>query len=104
MTELFPLQVIIPENSYQTCLIKKQAGKFLSSWEHGPYIERGLGAALNSKADIILDGDGSLLMHMGSFINLQLHKKFEIYLLNNNYHRSVGGQINNIRKIQICQI
>ena len=43
----------------------------------GHTLSVGLGAALNSKTEYYTD-DGST-MHMGSFINLQLHKKFIFY-------------------------
>ena len=91
---------------YQTLLDKKKTSRkvFYLVGGMGHTLSVGLGAALNSKKqNIILDGDGSLLMHMGSFINLQLHKKknLKYILLNNNSHESVGGQINNIRKINL---
>ena len=55
----------------------------------------GLGVSLNSdKQTYILDGDGSILMHMGSMaINGQFAgKNFKHILLNNGAHDSVGGQ------------
>ncbi len=54
-----------------------------------------LGIAINSKKEILcLDGDGSILMHMGS---MGLAGKFgtknlKHVVLNNNSHESVGGQ------------
>ena len=57
-----------------------------------------LGASLNSNVDnICLDGDGSLLMHLGSMgINTKYgNKKFKHILLRNNSHESVGGQTTN---------
>lgn len=55
-----------------------------------------LGAALGnpSKKVICLDGDGSLLMHMGAITNIgQLSPKNFIHIvLNNSAHESVGGQ------------
>ena len=54
-----------------------------------------LGYSLSSRnKTICIDGDGSLLMHLGSsktagnFAN----KNFKYILLNNNSHDSVGGQ------------
>jgi phosphonopyruvate decarboxylase len=54
-----------------------------------------LGYSLNSKNQVIcLDGDGSLLMHMGSLISTGLKSKsnFKHILLNNGSHESVGDQ------------
>ncbi len=54
-----------------------------------------LGVAINEKNQIIcLDGDGSILMHMGSLKTQGLfgRKNFKHILLNNNCHESVGEQ------------
>jgi phosphonopyruvate decarboxylase len=54
-----------------------------------------LGYSLSSKNQVIcLDGDGSLIMHMGSLIStgLKSKKNFKHILLNNGSHESVGGQ------------
>ena len=54
-----------------------------------------LGYSLNSKKQIIcLDGDGSILMHLGSLRTLGYlgNSNLKHILLNNNSHESVGGQ------------
>ena len=54
-----------------------------------------LGYSLGSKNQVIcLDGDGSLIMHMGSLISTGLKSKsnFKHILLNNGSHESVGDQ------------
>ena len=54
-----------------------------------------LGYSLSKKNQTIcLDGDGSLLMHLGSIKTLGTfaNKNFKYILLNNNSHDSVGGQ------------
>ena len=54
-----------------------------------------LGYSLSSKNNTIcLDGDGSLLMHLGSIktAGTFANKNFKYVLLNNNSHDSVGGQ------------
>ena len=61
-----------------------------------------LGYSLKSNKQIIcLDGDGSLLMHMGSLgtIGFFANANFKHILLNNNSHESVGGQTTNANKI-----
>ena len=54
-----------------------------------------LGYSLSSKNKIVcIDGDGSLLMHLGSIKTAGTFAKnnFKYILLNNNSHDSVGGQ------------
>tara|TARA_B110000008_G_scaffold59490_1_gene58961 strand:- start:464 stop:1564 length:1101 start_codon:yes stop_codon:yes gene_type:complete len=54
-----------------------------------------LGYSLSSKKKTIcIDGDGSLLMHLGSIktAGTFANKNFKYILLNNNAHDSVGGQ------------
>lgn len=54
-----------------------------------------LGYSLSSKKKTIcIDGDGSLLMHLGSIktAGTFANKNFKYILLNNNSHDSVGGQ------------
>jgi len=54
-----------------------------------------LGASLSSKKRVIcLDGDGSILMHLGALHTVSNYKRknLKIILLNNYSHESVGGQ------------
>jgi phosphonopyruvate decarboxylase len=54
-----------------------------------------LGISINNKKEVVcLDGDGSILMHLGSLskIGLFAKKNFKHILLNNYSHESVGGQ------------
>ena len=48
----------------------------------------------NRQKVICIDGDGSLLMHLGSIksVGTFAQKNFKYILLNNNAHDSVGGQ------------
>lgn len=61
-----------------------------------------IGYALNRNENVFcLDGDGSILMHLGSLFSaghLNL-KNFKHIVLNNNSHESVGGQATNANKI-----
>jgi phosphonopyruvate decarboxylase len=52
---------------------------------------------------ICIDGDGSLVMHLGSMINFSKNKdnKLMYFLLNNNVHESVGGQNTNIELLNL---
>ena len=61
-----------------------------------------IGISLQSKKEVIcLDGDGSILMHMGSLFSGGFDKNINLkhILLNNNSHESVGGQSTNAKKI-----
>ena len=54
-----------------------------------------IGACVGSDRPVIcIDGDGSLLMHLGSIktVGTFANKNFKYILLNNNCHDSVGGQ------------
>ena len=55
---------------------------------------------------ICVDGDGSMLMHLGSLNLFNQHKNmdFKYILLNNNSHESVGGQITNINNLDIFKL
>jgi len=52
---------------------------------------------------LCIDGDGSMLMHLGSFLDLSSVKKidFKYILLNNESHLSVGGQSTSINNLKI---
>jgi len=78
---------------------------FLTIGGMGHCSQIALGIALSSpnKNIICIDGDGSLLMHMGSLaINASLGcKNFKHLLLNNSAHESVGGQATIAGKIDL---
>jgi phosphonopyruvate decarboxylase len=60
-----------------------------------------LGFCLKSNKKVFcLDGDGSLIMHMGSLITISSYKKiFKYILFNNEMHESVGFQKTNSQNI-----
>ena len=63
-----------------------------------------LGYSIKSKKNIIcLDGDGSMLMHLGATFTLVNNSKKNIkyILLNNNLHESVGTQKTEVNKIDL---
>ena len=54
-----------------------------------------LGCSIKNREQVFcLDGDGSLLMHLGSTFTIGnfAHKNYKHILFNNNSHESVGGQ------------
>lgn len=66
-----------------------------------------LGYAIKSKKEIFcLDGDGAMLMHLGSLrtIGFLKEKNFKHILFNNNSHESVGGQITNAEGINFKKL
>ena len=60
---------------------------------HSTMVSLGI-SLFSNKQTICLDGDGSILMHLGSLsaAGLYAKKNFKHILLNNNAHESVGGQ------------
>ena len=60
----------------------------------------------SKKKTVCIDGDGSLLMHMGSLscIGNNNNKNLIHILLNNNSHESVGGQTTNSFKTNFHKI
>lgn len=58
---------------------------------------------IKKKTDIIcIDGDGSMIMHLGALITAnKFSNKFKYILLNNYSHESVGGQTTNIENIDL---
>jgi len=68
---------------------------FLTVGSMGHSSQIALGVALNSKRNVFcLDGDGSVIMHMGSLgvIGCNAPDNFKHIVLNNGAHDSVGGQ------------
>jgi len=63
----------------------------------------GLGIALNTdKKVIVLIGDGSFLMKMGSMATILRYKlkNLKVIILNNNSYKSCGGQETNFKYIK----
>jgi phosphonopyruvate decarboxylase len=66
-----------------------------------------LGFSLSSNNDTVcIDGDGSLLMHLGSIktAGTFANKNFKYILLNNNSHDSVGGQTTHANNIDFKKL
>ena len=66
-----------------------------------------LGVSLNYKGQVIcLDGDGSMLMHLGTLRSAGFHGRsnFKHVILNNNAHESVGGQTTTANTIDFKQL
>lgn len=66
-----------------------------------------LGYSLTNKSNTVcIDGDGSILMHLGSIktVGNFADKNFKYVLLNNNCHDSVGGQTTLSKNINFRQL
>ena len=91
---------------YQIRLNKKlKKGKdfyMVGGMGHASNVALGVSKNLKNKV-IILDGDGSLLMHLGSLVNCGAisGKNFKYILLNNYSHESVGSQKTLIDKVNL---
>jgi phosphonopyruvate decarboxylase len=78
----------------------------VGSMGHTLSIAAGVAIASRSKRVVCLDGDGSMLMHMGSLpvtASLKLENLIHI-VLNNGAHESVGGQPTIARRIDLAGI
>lgn len=86
---------------YQLRKLKKSNAKdFYNVGAMGHTNMISLGCSLSKKNKILcLDGDGSLLMHMGSLSVIGHYggKNFKHILFNNQQHESVGGQLTPIK-------
>ena len=66
-----------------------------------------LGYSINTREKVLcLDGDGALMMHMGSLANIgKFSKKNYLHILfNNGTHESVGGQPTNSKIIDFKKL
>tara|TARA_X000000950_G_scaffold289544_1_gene415310 strand:- start:14430 stop:15542 length:1113 start_codon:yes stop_codon:yes gene_type:complete len=68
---------------------------------HASSVSFGFAISKSKKKVICLDGDGSLIMHLGGLLNIGVKKPKNLIhiLLNNNSHESVGGQNSNANHI-----
>jgi len=78
----------------------------VGSMGHVSQIALGIALAITDRQVICLDGDGSLLMHMGALaITGDLApKNFKHIVINNGAHDSVGGQPTVALNMDICKI
>jgi len=73
---------------------------------HSSMVALGVSNQMKNKEVVCLDGDGSLLMHMGSIANIGFYGKtnFKHIVFNNFCHESVGGQDTNIENVSIKKV
>ena len=84
-------EIMYVRQKYQ--LKKSQDFYMVGGMGHTSSVALGYSLSTNKKI-ICIDGDGSLLMHLGSIktAGTFANKNFKYILLNNNVHDSVGGQ------------
>ena len=93
--------------SRRTFALKDRSANFYMIGSMGLVSAVGLGIALNSqKRVVILDGDGSALMDMGTMAMIAAYKpKNLIYVvLDNGSYESTGGQSAISRKVDISEV
>jgi phosphonopyruvate decarboxylase len=78
----------------------------VGSMGHCSQIALGVAQRQSRRAVYCLDGDGSVLMHMGSLavIGTQRPSNFKHIVINNGAHDSVGGQPTPARELDLFQI
>lgn len=77
--------------------------KILIKGAMGATISCGLGIALSTeKQVIVVIGEGSLLMHLGSMANVEKYKlpNLRIIVIQNDCYKSCGGQKNNFQYVK----
>ncbi|WP_440933631.1 phosphonopyruvate decarboxylase [Candidatus Pelagibacter sp.] len=77
----------------------------IGSMGHTTSLSLGIYSATKSKV-IVIDGDGSALMHLGSLSTTAYNsgKNYKYILINNGIHESVGGQSTNSFKLNFKKI
>ena len=97
--ELFEFRASTNQNHYQDFLTVGGMG-------HASQIALGIATQKKDRRIYCLDGDGALLMHMGSMVTSGSlnSQNFTHVLLNNSSHESVGGQPTPFNKIGIHNI
>ena len=78
----------------------------VGSMGHCSSIALGLSLSKQNKNIICIDGDGSMIMHLGSIATIAALKprNFKHILLNNKVHESVGGQDTAARHIDLYSV
>ena len=84
---------------------KTQKNTFMCIGGMGHAISIASGIAFSKKSKVVcLDGDGAVLMHLGSLTNSSKNKNLIHILFNNNCHDSVGGQKTSGENIDFCEL
>ena len=78
----------------------------VGSMGHASQIALGIASSNPYRKIICLDGDGSLLMHLGGITNIGTRKDIDFFhiVINNGAHDSVGGQPTVAQKISLTSI
>ena len=73
---------------------------------HASSVALGLSILKKNQQVICIDGDGSLIMHLGSLANIGYYasRNYKHIILNNSSHESVGGQKTNVEKINFSKV
>jgi len=93
----------IRENNHQT---HQQDFLMVGSMGHCSSIALGIALAKPFRQVVCIDGDGAMLMHLGSLTSIATlkPKNFRHILMNNEVHESVGGQETAAKKINLSAI
>ncbi len=78
----------------------------VGSMGHCSSIALGIALAKPERSIVCIDGDGSMLMHLGSLTNIAVLKPKNFYyiLINNEVHESVGGQYTAAKDIDLSSL
>jgi phosphonopyruvate decarboxylase len=78
----------------------------VGSMGHCSSIALGIALSKKDKKIVCIDGDGSMLMHMGGLATIASYKpkNYKYIILNNKVHESVGGQSTAAKEIELSNI
>lgn len=71
---------------------------------HAISVSTGIAATQRNKKIVCLDGDGSMLMHLGSYRNASKLDNILVFLFNNGCHESVGGNLTDFKNLSFADL
>ena len=71
---------------------------------HAISVAAGIAITKDSKKVVCFDGDGSMLMHLGSYRNASQINNMIVFLFNNGCHESVGGNLVDSKNLSFADI
>ena len=71
---------------------------------HAISVATGIAVTKRNKKIVCLDGDGSMLMHLGSYRNASKLDNLLVFLFNNGCHESVGGNLTDFKNLSFADL
>ena len=71
---------------------------------HAISVATGIAVTKKKKKIVCIDGDGSMLMHLGSYRNASKLENLLVLLFNNGCHESVGGNLTDFKTLSFSEL